>query len=55
MILRIAIGALVGGVVGFGWCKLIGCSAGTCPLTSNPYTSTLFGMLMGGLIATSLR
>ena len=55
MILRILIGVVVGGSLGFGWYKLVGCSTGTCPLTSNPFTSTLFGMVMGVLIATSFH
>jgi hypothetical protein len=55
VILRIVIGALVGAVLGFGWYKLVGCSTGACPLTSNPFTSTLFGMVMGALAAGSFR
>ncbi len=55
MILRILIGAVVGAVLGFGWYKLVGCSTGACPLTSNPFISTLYGMVVGGLIATSFH
>ena len=51
MILRIVIGALAGAGLGFGWYKLAGCSAGTCPLTSNPFVSTLYGTVVGALIA----
>ena len=51
MILRVALGVVVGGVIGFGVYKLIGCSSGTCPLTSNPWMSTLWGMAVGGLVA----
>ena len=47
MILRILIGAIAGAVLGFGWYKLVGCSTGTCPLTSNPFISTLYGMVAG--------
>ena len=51
MILRIFIGIFVGGGLGFGWYKLVGCPTGTCPLTSNPVVSTLYGMAVGALIA----
>jgi hypothetical protein len=52
--MRYFLGALIGGVVGFGYYKLVGCSSGTCPLTSNPWTSTLYGMVMGSLVAGSV-
>jgi hypothetical protein len=55
MILRMFIGAAIGGGLGFGWHKLVGCSTGACPLTSNPFISTLYGMVVGGLIATSFH
>jgi hypothetical protein len=52
MILRIIIGVVVGGGLGFAFYKLVGCSTGTCPLTSNPFTSTLYGGVIGALIAS---
>ena len=55
MILRIILGILVGGGLGFGWYKLAGCSTGTCPLTSNPVISTIFGAVVGALLATSFH
>ncbi|HEX5399426.1 MAG TPA: DUF6132 family protein [Verrucomicrobiae bacterium] len=55
MILRILIGAVAGGVLGFGWYKLVGCSTGACPLTSNPVISTLYGMIVGALVASSIH
>lgn len=53
MIARIIIGVVIGGAAGFACYKLIGCAGGACPLTSNPWTSTLAGILMGGLAAAS--
>jgi hypothetical protein len=55
MILRIVIGIVAGAVLGFAWHKLVGCSTGACPLTANPYISTLYGAFLGVLIATSVR
>jgi hypothetical protein len=55
MILRILIGAVVGAGLGFGWYKLVGCSTGACPLTSHPVVSSIYGAIMGALIATSVR
>jgi Family of unknown function (DUF6132) len=55
MILRILIGAAVGAVLGFCWYKFVGCSTGTCPLTSNPVISTLYGTTVGALIAGSFH
>jgi Family of unknown function (DUF6132) len=55
MILRIAIGAVVGGGLGFGYYKLVGCSTGACPLTSNPIISTVYGVVLGALVAGSLH
>ncbi len=53
--MRIIIGALAGAALGFLYYKFVGCSTGTCPLTSNPFTSTLYGAVMGGLIATGFK
>jgi hypothetical protein len=51
--MRLIIGILVGGLLGFGYYKLVGCSSGTCPITSNPWISTLYGAVMGLLISHS--
>ena len=55
MILRIVIGVVVGGGLGFACYKLVGCSTGTCPLTSNPFISTLYGASLGALVAGSFH
>jgi hypothetical protein len=54
-ILTLALGVLIGGAFGFAYWRFIGCAAGTCPLTSNPWLSTLYGTLLGGLIAKLFR
>ena len=55
MILRIIIGVVAGGGLGFAFYKFVGCSTGTCPLTSNPFTSTLYGSVLGALVAASIH
>ena len=37
-------------LLGFLYYKFIGCSSGSCPITSNPMNSTLYGAVMGLLI-----
>lgn len=55
MTTAIIIGGVVGGVLGFAYYKFIGCATGTCPLTSNPWISTLYGMFLGGLIGGAFK
>ena len=44
------IGVAVGAIGGFLYWKLVGCSSGTCMITSKPINSTLYGALMGFLL-----
>ncbi len=46
-------GALVGGLLGYGYYRYIGCSTGACPLTSNPFISTIYGAFIGAALAAS--
>ncbi len=55
MILTIIIGATAGGVLGFGYYKLVGCPTGACPLTRHPWITTIYGMALGALFASSFR
>ncbi len=52
MFLKIILGTVLGGAGGYGWYRLVGCSTGACPITSNPFISTIYGALIGLLIAT---
>ncbi len=40
---------LAGAAGGYAYYYFIGCVSGTCPITSNPYISTAYGALIGGL------
>lgn len=48
---RLLLGVLIGGVIGFGYQKLIGCRTGTCPLTATPLRAILYGAVIGMLFA----
>ncbi|MFN3269772.1 MAG: hypothetical protein ACK42G_04210 [Candidatus Kapaibacteriota bacterium] len=48
--LKLIIGGVVGGIIGYFYYYFIGCRGGSCPITSNPYVSTLWGMLLGIII-----
>lgn len=41
---------VIGGFGGFLYWRFVGCSTGTCPITSHWYASTLYGMLLGWLV-----
>ncbi len=49
--IRIITGAALGALLGFGYHRLVGCRTGACPITANPYISTLYGALMGLLVS----
>jgi hypothetical protein len=42
-------GVVIGAVGGYIYYAKIGCASGTCPITSSPYISTIYGAIMGGL------
>jgi hypothetical protein len=54
MILRVTIGVVVGGLLGYGAYRFIGCSSGACPLTANPWVSTVLGMVFGALLSRAI-
>ncbi len=45
------LGALLGAVAGWCYWYFVGCASGTCAITSRPLNSTLYGALMGFLVA----
>jgi hypothetical protein len=54
MMIRLALGVVAGGLLGYGVYHFIGCASGTCPLTSNPWVSTLLGMVLGALLSRAI-
>lgn len=44
-------GAIVlGGIVGYAYWYFIGCTSGSCTITSSPLYSSLYGSMMGALL-----
>lgn len=48
---KLIIGIVIGSSAGYLYYYFVGCATGTCPITSNPYMSVLYGAVMGGLIS----
>jgi hypothetical protein len=44
------IGILVGAIAGFLYWHFVGCASGSCPITSSPILSVIWGALLGGLL-----
>ncbi|MFH6967198.1 DUF6132 family protein [Flavobacterium sp. FlaQc-28] len=44
------IGVIIGATAGYFYWKFVGCNSGSCAITSNPYNSTIYGAVMGGLL-----
>jgi hypothetical protein len=44
------IGVFLGAIGGYMYYYYVGCASGTCPITSKPLNSTLYGAVMGSLL-----
>lgn len=53
MAVRIALGLVIGGAVGYAYHRLVGCSTGACPLTATPFRAITYGAVMGLIWATA--
>jgi len=51
----ILIGALSGAVIGYGYYHFIGCTSGTCLISSRPLNSVAYFGLMGGLVLSIFK
>jgi len=43
-------GIIAGAIAGYAYYHFVGCTSGTCSITSRPLNSTLYGAMMGGLL-----
>lgn len=48
-------GVVLGAVAGYLYWQQIGCSSGTCMITSKWHNSTAYGALMGGLLFSMFK
>lgn len=48
-------GTVAGLLGGYLYYHFIGCNSGTCPITSNPWVSTLYGGLIGFLLSDIVK
>jgi hypothetical protein len=51
--LRLVISIAIGAVGGFLYYRFVGCSSGACPITANPYISTIYGAIIGAVVSGS--
>lgn len=54
-IIRYILFIIVGSIGGYAYYHFIGCYSGTCPITSNPYLSILYGALIGFLLTPNRK
>ncbi|WP_044262731.1 DUF6132 family protein [Saccharicrinis fermentans] len=48
---RIVLAITIGAVLGYAYYYFIGCSTGSCPITSNPINSILYGGFAGLVVS----
>lgn len=54
--IKIALFSFIGSAMGYAYYYYVGCSnGGTCPLTSRWYITTLYGLVMGLIMAFPLN
>jgi len=54
-LLKAILGGAAGAAAGFAYYKLIGCRSGACPIAGNPWISTSWWAIIGGLLASGLK
>ena len=45
--IKVILGIIIGGGLGYAYYRFIGCASGACPITSNPWVSTIYGAVLG--------
>lgn len=52
--MKILLGIIIGGAIGFAIGYFRKCASGVCPLTSNPLISTIIGALIGASVSEAI-
>lgn len=50
-----ALGAALGAMAGWAYWYFVGCSSGSCAISSSPVKSTLYGAFMGGIAGSMFK
>lgn len=51
----VVLGVVLGAIAGFLYWNFIGCSSGSCAITSKPFNSSIYGALMGGVLFSMFK
>lgn len=51
----VLMGVVIGGAAGYAYYFYIGCTSGTCPITSSPVMSVIWGAVIGGLLLSLFK
>jgi len=47
------VSVIIGGLIGYLYYYFVGCTSGTCAITSSPYNSVIMGAVLGLLVTNS--
>ena len=48
-------GLIIGAIAGWCYWYFVGCASGTCPITSKPLNSAIYGAVLGALVLSLLK
>jgi hypothetical protein len=51
MLMRAIVGIVLGGLCGFGLYRYVGCADGTCLISSSPWGSVVYCMILGFVLS----
>jgi len=52
--LTLLLAVLIGSMAGYAFYRFVGCRSSSCAIWANPYSSTLYGALLGLLLGMGL-